>query len=227
MKQKDRDNLIILAFILGCIFCIFFFYSFTRKIYFIYVIAVVLLLQTFFVVPKICKLYYEINGLEPEFTRFIPFYQLLTIFTGWVVKDLLLLGGLVVVVAAVWKLVSLTFLGSVIGVETALEMENYLHDSLLMLMIVGAVAYNFLVGCGFTQVKKRVHRIQYEFGEVATSTSRIEGFWNFAEFGFYFLLFLPFFRIIALWDVWNLLIGIQKLKDRVVLAEEENLHEAE
>ena len=67
---------------------VFFFFNFiTKKICFIVLVGIILAVQTFIIIPAICKYYYELNGLKPGYDRFIPLYQELTIFPEALAKS--------------------------------------------------------------------------------------------------------------------------------------------
>ena len=61
MNKKDKDNMIILGALVGIIFLFFFFNFITRKIYFIVLVGIILGVQTFLIIPAICKYYYILN----------------------------------------------------------------------------------------------------------------------------------------------------------------------
>ena len=61
MNKKDKDNMLILGTLVGCILLFFFFNFITKKIYFIVLVGIILAVQTFIIIPAICKYYYELN----------------------------------------------------------------------------------------------------------------------------------------------------------------------
>lgn len=81
MNRKDRDSFIIIAFIMFCILLTAAFYTTSKLINPLYIIIVISLLQTFYIIPKIVQMFFEFNKLKAGLSRYIPFLNETMIFT--------------------------------------------------------------------------------------------------------------------------------------------------
>lgn len=205
MNKKDKDNMIILGFLVSFIVLFFFFNFITKKIYFIVLAGGLIALQTFLIIPNICKLYYEVNDLEHNFTRFIPFYQELTIFPETIAKVLAVTWMITVILFSIITLGTKSgFLGSVLSLEFIIKIEEAFGDVLANILAIVIILSNILTGIGFTRVRKDVVRMDTEFSGVYQRNS-------VAEFVQYLILYLPVFRCISLANIWNTLLKLTRI----------------
>lgn len=220
MNRKDKDNLLILGFILGCIILFAFFNFITQRIYFIVLVGIILAVQTFLIIPSICKNYYNLNGMEIGITRFIPFYQELTIFPVVIARILAILW---VICFALILLITIGshsgLIGSVLGLELVLTLESAFNDLIANILAVLIIASNILVGIGFTNIKKDVDRMDDEFSSVRVSRMR------FSSVIYIILLYIPVFRCVSLCNIFNTLFKLTKINKYTGISEETNLIE--
>lgn len=144
MNKKDKDNMIILGALVGIIFLFFFFNFITRKIYFIVLVGIILGVQTFLIIPAICKYYYILNDQEATYERYIPFYQELTIFPPTLAKFLAFLWVGTAILFLIITLGSKSgALGSVLGLEVIVTIERVFGDTLANILALVLIVSNF------------------------------------------------------------------------------------
>lgn len=205
MNKKDKDNMIILGALVGIIFLFFFFNFITRKIYFIVLVGIILGVQTFLIIPAICKYYYILNDQEATYERYIPFYQELTIFPPTLAKFLAFLWVGTAILFLIITLGSKSgALGSVLGLEVIVTIERVFGDTLANILALVLIVSNFATGAGFMHVRKDVMRMDTEFSGRVNKRSVVELF-------YYIVLYIPVFRCLALCNIWNTLLRLTKL----------------
>lgn len=197
MNENDKNKFIILGFLLGAI-GLFAFFVFSTKLIPIWIFCSLIVgVQTFFITPAICKLYYSVNDSEIGISRFIPFYQNICIF-GQVSATIALI-ILVLMLLAGLGFLPLGFFQTLFGEYVALNMSTYaLRVELLLL-----VAYNIVVGIGFFGVFRDVNLIHLRFMD----TNKHSKF----EVVYYILLFIPIIRGVSLSSLYNRLYSLEKL----------------
>lgn len=222
MNRKDKDGFLILAFILGFIILFAFFNFITRRVYFIVLVGIIMAIQTFLVIPAICRYYYKLHDMEIGFSRFIPFYQELTIFPVTIAK---VLAGLWLICLVLILLITLGshsgLIGAVLGLELVLKLENVFGDFIANILAILIIASNVIIGLGFSKVKKDINRIDDEFSSIRVSKKRV----SYVVYSI--LLYIPIFRCVALGDMFNTLFKLVKLNNYSQKVEDTNLVEEE
>ena len=199
---------------------LFFFFNFiTRKIYFIVLVGIILLIQTFLITPAICKYYCELNDQEAGYDRFIPFYQELTIFPETLAKFLAVMWASTVILFLIITLGSKSgAFGTLFGLELIVKIETAMGDTLANILALVLIISNFATGAGFMHVRKTVMRMDVEFSGRINKVSAIEIF-------YYIALYIPVFRCIALCNIWNTLLKLAKLNKYKPALENTDLYE--
>lgn len=219
MNKKDKDNMLILGTLVGCILLFFFFNFITKKIYFIVLVGIILAVQTFIIIPAICKYYYELNGLKPGYDRFIPLYQELTIFPEALAKSLAVMWTGTAILFLIITLGSKSgVLGTVFGLQIIINIENAFGDTLANILALVLIISNFATGAGFMHVRKDVMRMDVDFSGRVNRRSIVEVL-------YYVALYIPVFRCVTLCNIWNTLLRLAKLNKYKTTVENTDLYE--
>lgn len=219
MNKKDKDNMLILGTLVGCILLFFFFNFITKKIYFIVLVGIILAVQTFIIIPVICKYYYELNGLKPGYDRFIPLYQELTIFPEALAKFLAVMWAGTAILFLIITLGSKSgVLGTVFGLQIIINIENAFGDTLANILALVLIISNFATGAGFMHVRKDVMRMDVDFSGRVNRRSIVEVL-------YYVALYIPVFRCVTLCNIWNTLLRLAKLNKYKPTVENTDLYE--
>lgn len=219
MNRKDRDNMLILGTLLSFIILFLFFNFITKKMYFIVIAGIIMCIQTFVIIPFICKYYYEVNKFEIGLSRFIPFYQELTIFPKPLAN---ILACMWIGAAILFMIITLGsksgLIGTIFGLEIIVNIEQSFGDILANLLAIIIIVSNFMIGAGFTQVRKDVNRIDIEFSGYVKKRSAV-------ELLYYVLLYIPIMRVVPLCNIWNTLLKLVKLNKYKPVSEMDTLYE--
>ena len=198
MNKNDKVKLLIVAFVLAYVLVAVGMIVGVKHIPIGWIIVITLAVQTFYVIPQICKLYYKANGAEAGVDRFIPFYQELCLFSPKIAKATL--------VAMIATGVPFVILALPTGMKTFLPEAVLLNygNYCMRFGIVAIVAESILVGTGFASVFRGIKQMLAELSPSFAKTSNV-------EYVYYVLLFIPLIRCISLvsfFDKLNKLVTI-------------------
>lgn len=207
MNENDKNKFLILGFLVGVI-ALFAFFTFSTKMLPVWIfIALIFAVQTFIIVPMICKYYYNVNDSYIGFSRFIPFYQNICIFSRvpailiCIVFALMLIAGI--------GLIPLDIFQTILGEYRVLQLSTISINAEIILILI----YNIITGIGYFGVFRDVNLIHLQF----TNTTKHSRF----EVVNYILLFIPCIRCIALSMLLNRLTVLDKLNNYRIDEDEE------
>lgn len=182
MNKKDKEQILIVVFILAFILISIAFIVGTKIIPVKWIVVAVLALQCLYLVPSIVKMYYEANGYQIGFTRFIPFWNQISIFPSKIaLSTLITLIGTALAVGCIF--IPATIRANLFGEHFALNSGIYA----IRLGAVFFIAYNIFVGVGYSHVFRDIKNMLAELSKSFVKTSKV-------EYVCYFLLFLPIIR---------------------------------
>lgn len=203
MNKKDKEQLLIVVFILAYILIALAFIFGTKIIPVQWISAAILLVQTFYIIPEVVRLYYNANGSKIGISRFIPFYQEICIFTPKiaVITLVTLIGG---GISLLGIFVPYEVRASILGEHFALNSGYYC----IRVAAVFFVLYDIFVGVGFSGVYRNIKNMLADLSKSYLKASKFEMLC-------YVLLFLPVIRCAGLtffFDKLNRLVKLNNYK---------------
>ena len=194
MQQKDRDRLLVLITLLGCILLFIGFIKGTKFIPSWLLITICLILQQFYAIPKFVGGYYKMFGERIGFSRFIPIYNELSVMSPKSSVTYLIL-CVATLLCGLCSFINPATIGKVFGVKIALTWNN---NCIIITILL------FIILCIFRGVVyiKLFRDIQVRWSEYADyvndKTNCFNKLFTFGEGVRFILLFIPLLRTIGI-----------------------------
>lgn len=188
MNSKDKNSLITAIALITMIILAVVFFTMSRMLPMIYMLIGVEAIEILYVIPTICEKYYKLYGVDLGASKWIPGYNMLTIFS----KPL----AIVTVVASVITLIIAFFTFAPLFWTNMSNLDTFadIQYRAFGWFIVALIILSIVVGIGFAQVLHKVNDMKLEFTHGVSSK---------AEFTNYALLQLPLIRCYALFNILN------------------------
>lgn len=188
INSKDKNNLIIAIVLVTMIVLAVVFFTMSRALPMIYMLIGVEAIEILYVIPSLCEKYYQLYGVNLGLSKWIPGYNMLSIFS----KPL----AIATVIAVVITLIIAFFAFAPMFWTTANNIAFFADVQYRAFgwFIVALIALSVVVGIGFSQVLHKVNDMKLEF---------IHGVSSKAEFANYVLLQFPLIRCYSLFNILN------------------------
>lgn len=198
MNKKDKLQLQQLG-IIGFIFafaaiCL----GFTKKIPWGYIAIAVLAIQYVFVAPKLCSKYYKLHEQNIGFQRFIPVWNELQMFSGWVFYASLV-ATIIAAVSVLATQIPNDVIGGIFGLKAGMFWG---YNSSAVAIIIVFIASCFY-GIGFCQVLFNINMFILELYD--TEAGKLE------TVAYSLVLFVPFLRIGPMLGMWSKVVALARL----------------
>lgn len=205
MNNKDRNQILILGFILLFVAITALFIIGTAKIPVEIIVFTSAVLKFLVLQPAIVSMYYKVHDMNASLTRFIPIYNEIMILPGSNAVALLL-SYISIVVAIGLLFVPIDFIMNVFGEYLAFNYGTFIVRMIVVFLLVNMIIYT-IVMC---KLMKNIEDIYRKF--INSAHSKI--------FKVYFkiLWILPFIRIVPLVEIYSRLYTLTKLNDYSVNA---------
>lgn len=151
LSKRDQGSLLSIAFLIIFVVLVAAFYLGSKMINPLVLGLFVLILEHFILTPTVCKLYYQVNNLEPSLTCYIPLWGEIQMFSGKLAV-ITLVSEIITVVLAVIMLIGPSTVFAFAGMGFALHAGNYI----IGLCIVALVLTNVFRGLGLFSVIRDV-----------------------------------------------------------------------
>lgn len=200
MNSKDRNQILILGFILLFVAITALFIIGTTKIPVEVIVLTSVVLKFLVLQPAIVSMYYKVHDMNVSRTRFIPIYNEIMILPGSNAIALLL-SYVAIVIAIGLLFVPIDFIMNVFGEYLAFNYGTFIVRMIVVFLLVNMIIYT----TAMCKLMKNIEDIYRKF--INSTNSKI--------FKVYFkiLLFLPFIRIVPLVEVYSRLYTLVKLND--------------
>ena len=223
MQQKDRDRLLVLATLLGCLLLFFGFIKGVKYIPPYLLILVCIIIQQLYSIPKLVSGYYKMYGQYIGISRFIPVYNEMCIMSERKAGIYLTL-CILTLLAGFSSFINPAKIGSVFGVAIALKWNNVMLVSTIFLFIVLCI----FRGVVYIGVFRDIQIRWSEYAEYAYEKSTVfNNAMTLIEGVRYVLLFIPILRTIAITYQFNTLNKLVGYGNYEVDAEDEDTLEEE
>lgn len=153
MSSRDKNKLIILGALIGCILISVFFIFATKAVPIWLVVGILVFLECFVLVPMVSSKYYEVHGMKDSWTRWIPIWNEIQIVDPKAAYGTLICGILAVLALVASKL-PLDVVAKIFSLQT---MFSWGSNCMVFSFIFLAVA-NLFLGLGIMGVLKSVNR---------------------------------------------------------------------
>lgn len=210
MTRSERDSLLLVGTLLFLVGLTVIGWLYLGKVNPVYPLAVLLLYEYLYVIPKISEYYHQLRGYEPKLTRYIPFWSEIEFFSPMTARIL----GISYIVEIIFILIAVLpvtgfdpvglIVSSVFGETAAMRMSFvfFLLSVLLALVIVCVIQAS-----GYMAIKRYLNReFSDDFG------LGVIGLWDKI---YYVILIVPVFRVVALNNIYT------KLRKLVLFREAE------
>lgn len=198
MNQKDKDQLIILGFLLAAIGLSAIFIIGTSKLPLWIIILLVILVKFLWLQPAITGMFYKVHDMKAPISRYIPLYNEIMILPGS--KAISLLVSYVVLAVFIALLfLPVNVLGAIFGEYFALNYGVYVVRAVFAVAIFNILCYGFV----FCDLMRDIESMYLKF--INSGNTRVFKLYD------KLFLFLPVIRVIALLDIYNKLYTLTKL----------------
>lgn len=187
VNKRDKESLIIAAFIVVFIFGSVILNFVTSSVNPAVVIGIVTLAEVFFIVPRVNKLYMEVlEADDNSFARFIPIWNELRIFSPkmfyaclalWIINAIVLL----------LSFVSGGFITRIFGEDFATVYTPYMLIAAAVIFLINSIVRGF----AFCEIKRNVAEMNADLMGVPEKVTPYSLFQSFT-------LFIPILRVVGL-----------------------------
>lgn len=205
MNSKDRNQILILGFILLFVAIAVLFTVGTAKIPTEAIVLITIVLKFLVLQPAIVNMYYKVHEMGAPILRFVPIYNELMILPGNNAIALLL-SYIAVVISVGLLFVPVDFIMNIFGEYFAFNYGTFVIRMIAVFLIINMTVYTVAM-CA---LMRNIENIYRKFINSA----------NIKIFKVYFkiLWFLPFIRVVPLVEVYSRLFTLVKLNDYSVNA---------
>lgn len=188
INSSDKNSIIMSSVLVIMIAMAVAFFTLSRTMPFVYMIAIILALELIYVLPSLCDKYYQLFGAKAGAGKYIPYFNALMIFP----KGAAILCAITpIIVAIIWYLaVGPMFWVSMNNIAFFSDVQDYA----LGWAIVATIAWSFIFGGSFIAVMKDVNAMRAEFFNASVPKT---------EFIYYVMVMLPLTRCFVLFNVLN------------------------
>lgn len=186
MNKKDKEKIFILLFLLLYIAVFIVFCFGTSKLPFTWLIAAVIIVQYFIILPLTVSLYYRVHNAEIGFGRFIPIWNEISMFSGKTAIASLVSYALLVIMTLL-LFVPTSFIDDVFGDFVMFRW----HTMVIRIIVILALCNTIIVGIGYYNVQKSVNSIHHS---MLSSTAKLSAW----EVCLYTLYFIPIIRVVPI-----------------------------
>ena len=198
MNSRDRDQLLILLFIILFVAITIAFIFGTKLIPVPVLVGAIIVLKFLIIQPLIVKMYYSVHGQQAPFTRFIPLYNEIMVLQATPALALLI-SYISLIIAVPLLYLPVETIANILGEYIALNFGTYLIRVIAILLVINMFVYGFVM-CSFMQDVQAVYR-KFLHNETV----------NVFKIYSKFLLFVPLVRVVPLLQIYNSLFTLTKL----------------
>lgn len=153
MNKGDKNSILIITYVLALVAVALVFCNTTKYINPFWLGVLLLLLENFYLYPKIVKSYWSIFPAEIGIRRFIPVYNELCLFESQNAILVAISWGAIALVCGIF-LLPLPLLGNVVGDVAALDLPYTLFKIFLVLVIINCIYRGVLLLRVYKEVKE-------------------------------------------------------------------------
>lgn len=201
MNRKDKESLLIIAFLVSCIAVVALVSLTSRYISPLLLSGFLLVLQVFYLYPQICKYYYRALDAEIGWTRFIPIYNEIAILPSTIATVTIVL-WVITGAFGLLSLISVDAYSAVFGQRIAMNMNYYMLRCLIVVYMLTLAVRGF----GLCKV---TNNVEFMLSDFASAAHRFK----ISTFLSYVLFFIPVIRIAALAFLYNKLHKLSNLNN--------------
>lgn len=191
MFDNEKDSLIAVGFMILFVVLSTLFFVFSKKIPLTISFGILLIMLLVYIQPMFYKRYYEFLNRKADFTRFIPVYNELGLFTKFYAR--LYMITLVIFLASVMALLlmDINVVANLFGDEAAFRFPSVM----LGISVLALIAFSFVRGLAYTHI---FNRISYNLYKINGSAEKGTGLERVISFVTSLLVFIPVVRGISM-----------------------------
>lgn len=188
LRTDDKNALLIVGVLVGMLILIAVFYHGVRYIPLSWLAIGIMLVELLFIMPSVCQLYYKLYNANIGILRFIPLYNALKVFPGFISMAVLVCLGVIVVTG-------LIAFGPAMFVtnSNAVFIMNLSYNAVGIILIECAI-FSILLGIGYTVVVRDVRQMRNELTHAKVSAMEII---------YLVFVYVPFLRAFALLNLYS------------------------
>ncbi len=200
LNHKDRDSVIIVIYVIALFFGSVIMFFTTKQINPAIIGILMIVLEVFFLVPKLDRLYLKVLGFEsPGWKAFLPIWNELMVFPTTISMVCTVLWIINVIVFA-FCFIPGSVLVKIFGFDFAYNFTPYLILVALIIFLLNSITR----GIGFNSIRKNASEMKAD----ATGTPVKPTFFKLLQA---FTLYLPIFRILGLMMINDILYKLVEL----------------
>lgn len=188
LNTKDKNNIIIAVVLITLIGLSVLFFNLSRALPMIYMLVGIEIFEIGYIIPKVCKLYYQLYGMDGSKICWIPYANVFSIFNKpcAIVSIAMLVITLIIGFLAFGPMFWTT--------QGNLQFFADLQYRAYGWFILSLIIWSIVIGVGYAQVMRSVNDMRAEFMQTQTSK---------AEFINYALSLIPVGRCYTLFNLLN------------------------
>lgn len=188
LNSKDKNNLIMAAVLVSMVAMAVIFFKLSRMLPLLYMAVGIIAFEIFYVIPAFCDKFYKLYGIDAGSTKWIPFYNVISVFNKpmaiacMALFILTIISGYLAIGPMFW--VTIKNIGTFTDVQTRA----------LGWFIIFLLLWSFSIGIGYASAIKSINDMKSDFLNCSIPKSEVAN---------YFLVLFPFIRCFALFNAVN------------------------
>ena len=200
MNSRDKNQIMILVFILAFILLTVFFILGTKDLPIWLIVVIIGIIKFIILQPSIAKMYYSVHEQEAGVSRFIPIYNELMILPPK--NAMALLVSYIVLALLIGAIfLPISFTSQIVGEHIAMNLGVHI----IRLCAVGLIINLAIYAVGFSKLMKDVEKVYRKFAN--SDNLRIFKVYHKV------LLILPIVRVVTLVEIYNRLYTLTRLNN--------------
>lgn len=198
MNQKDKDQLIILGFLVVSVGLSLLFIFGTSKLPIWAIVALIALVKFLWMQPAITRMYFEVHEMKAPITRFFPLYNEIMILASEKAIPLLVTYVILAIFVAL-LFMPVSVIGAILGESFALNYGVYVIRVIFVAVVCNVICY----AIAFCDLMRNIESMYLRF--INSGNTRVFKIYD------KLFLFLPIVRVVTLLDIYNKLYTLTKL----------------